>query len=195
MKLFLTILIGIIGIFQPLVSFGEEVHDFYFRHYTNKEGLSHNTVYCAWQDRQGFMWFGTDDGLNRFDGYHFRTYRHNSNDSASLSNDRIVSLFEDTADRLWVCTFSNTCYYDYQTDRFHPLAFPDSLQISPLFHFITEDREKNLWMISNSQIVCYPQSGNAPPRSYPEGEVIYPLDITVTDAAGNKLGYASNALE
>ena len=182
MKLFLTILIGIIGIFQPLVSFGEEVHDFYFRHYTNKEGLSHNTVYCAWQDRQGFMWFGTDDGLNRFDGYHFRTYRHNSNDSASLSNDRIVSLFEDTADRLWVCTFSNTCYYDYQTDRFHPLAFPDSLQISPLFHFITEDREKNLWMISNSQIVCYPQSGNAPPRSYPEGEAIYPLDITVTES-------------
>ena len=85
MKLFLTILIGIIGIFQPLVSFGEEVHDFYFRHYTNKEGLSHNTVYCAWQDRQGFMWFGTDDVLNRFDGYLFRTYRHNSNDSASLS--------------------------------------------------------------------------------------------------------------
>ena len=169
--------------------------DMIVEHYTQEEGLPSNTVYSGLKDRDGFMWFGTDDGLNRFDGYHFRTYRHNSNDSASLSNDRIVSLFEDTADRLWVCTFSNTCYYDYQTDRFHPLVFPDSLQISPLFHFITEDREKNLWMISNSQIVCYPQSGNAPPRSYPEGKAIYPLGITLclTSTTTNQRATASTA--
>ncbi|MDD4116404.1 MAG: two-component regulator propeller domain-containing protein, partial [Massilibacteroides sp.] len=41
----------------------------YFRHYNNKHGLSHNTVYAAIQDKRGFMWFGTDDGLNRFDGH------------------------------------------------------------------------------------------------------------------------------
>ena len=85
MKLFLTILIGIIGIFQPLVSFGEEVHDFYFRHYTNKEGLSHNTVYCAWQDRQGFMWFGTKDGLNMSSTVRCRQARCQSQQSEASS--------------------------------------------------------------------------------------------------------------
>ena len=48
--------------------------DLYFRHYTNKDGLSHNTVYCSLQDKRGFMWFGTEEGLNRFDGKNFLVY-------------------------------------------------------------------------------------------------------------------------
>ena len=76
--------------------------------------------------KKGFMWFGTDDGLNRFDGHQFRIYRYNSYEPESLPNDRIISLFEDSTGRIWVCTYSHTCYYDYQTDAFHPLTFSDS---------------------------------------------------------------------
>ena len=47
-------------------------NDPHFRHYNNKQGLSHNTVYCSLQDQRGFMWFGTEDGLNRFDGHTFK---------------------------------------------------------------------------------------------------------------------------
>ena len=52
------------------------------------------------------MWFGTDDGLNRFDGHQFRIYRYNSYEPESLPNDRIISLFEDSTGRIWVCTYS-----------------------------------------------------------------------------------------
>lgn len=85
MKLFLTTIIGLLLLFLP---YPGKAHDLYFRHYTNKQGLSHNTVYCALQDKKGFMWFGTDDGLNRFDGHQFRIYRYNSYEPESLPNDR-----------------------------------------------------------------------------------------------------------
>ena len=64
MRTFLIILLGTLSLLLPRSGWS---HDLYFRHYTNKQGLSHNTVYCALQDKKGFMWFGTDDGLNRFD--------------------------------------------------------------------------------------------------------------------------------
>ena len=76
MRTFLIILLGILSLLFPRSG---KAHDFYFRHYTNKQGLSHNTVYCALQDKKGFMWFGTDDGLNRFDGHQFRIYRFSRN--------------------------------------------------------------------------------------------------------------------
>ncbi len=69
-------------------------NDPHFRHYNNKQGLSHNTVYCSLQDQRGFMWFGTEDGLNRFDGHTFKIYRHNSYNPNSLPNDCIVNLLK-----------------------------------------------------------------------------------------------------
>lgn len=66
----------------------------HFRHYNNKHGLSHNTVYCSLQDQRGFMWFGTEDGLNRFDGHTFKIYRHNSSHPNSLPNDHIGNLLK-----------------------------------------------------------------------------------------------------
>lgn len=87
MRTFLIILLGTLSLLLPRSGWS---HDLYFRHYTNKQGLSHNTVYCALQDKKGFMWFGTDDGLNRFDGHQFRIYRYNSYEPESLPNDRII---------------------------------------------------------------------------------------------------------
>ena len=158
-----------------------KAHDLYFRHYTNKQGLSHNTVYCTLQDKKGFMWFGTDDGLNRFDGHNFRIYRYNSYDPESLPNDRIISLFEDSKNRLWVCTNSYTCYYDYKTDSFHPITFSDSDNAPEYFQQIREDKKGNLWLISYNRIARYEVSGEKSPHFYPEGEDINPVDITMTE--------------
>ena len=141
MRTFLIILLGTLSLLLPRSGWS---HDLYFRHYTNKQGLSHNTVYCALQDKKGFMWFGTDDGLNRFDGHQFRIYRYNSYEPESLPNDRIISLFEDSTGRIWVCTYSHTCYYDYQTDAFHPLTFSDSNNAPEYFQQIREDKKGNL---------------------------------------------------
>ncbi len=164
-----------------LLPYSGKAHDLYFRHYTNKQGLSHNTVYCALQDKKGFMWFGTDDGLNRFDGHQFRIYRYNSYEPESLPNDRIISLFEDSTGRIWVCTYSHTCYYDYQTDAFHPLTFSDSNNTPEYFQQIREDKKGNLWLMSYNRIARYALSGESSPHFYPEGEQISLIDITMDE--------------
>ena len=68
-----------------------------FEHISVEHGLSHSTVNCILQDSKGFMWFGTDDGLNRYDGYSFTVYRHNPDDPQSLSHNQVWSLFEDAS--------------------------------------------------------------------------------------------------
>src|SRR5258705_12555765 len=74
---------------------------YYFRHYQVENGLSNSTVNCSVQDKNGFMWFGTKDGLNRFDGYRFKLFNTGENDR-SLYPDNIFSLFSDEKGILWV---------------------------------------------------------------------------------------------
>jgi signal transduction histidine kinase/ligand-binding sensor domain-containing protein len=69
------------------------------------QGLSQSTVNCILQDSYGFMWFGTSDGLNKYDGYDVIVYRHDPDDPYSLSHDRVWSLFEDSTGVLWVGTY------------------------------------------------------------------------------------------
>jgi ligand-binding sensor domain-containing protein/nitrate/nitrite-specific signal transduction histidine kinase len=71
-----------------------------------EQGLSQSTVSAIIQDRFGFMWFGTDDGLNRYNGYQFTVFRHDPDDPASLSQGGIQEIYEDRAGALWVRTAS-----------------------------------------------------------------------------------------
>lgn len=75
-----------------------------FEHLSMDQGLSQNTVVCILQDSRGFMWFGSDEGLNRYDGYDFKTYYHDTNDPGSLSHNRVKSIFEDQYGVLWLGT-------------------------------------------------------------------------------------------
>ena len=75
-----------------------------FRSFGTEEGLPQNAVPCMLQDRFGFLWFGTQDGLARFDGYGFTTFRHNPNDPQTLSDSDIRTLLEDKAGNLWIGT-------------------------------------------------------------------------------------------
>lgn len=67
----------------------------YFDKLTVQRGLSHNTVNCILRDQRGFMWFGTDDGLNRYDGHDFTIFQHRPGDSTSISGNIITSILED----------------------------------------------------------------------------------------------------
>jgi ligand-binding sensor domain-containing protein/signal transduction histidine kinase len=73
-------------------------------HLTTDDGLSHNHIYEILQDRRGFMWFATQDGLNRYDGYSFVVYKNNANDSSTISNNFILDLIEDNLGNLWLGT-------------------------------------------------------------------------------------------
>ncbi|MCV9386672.1 hybrid sensor histidine kinase/response regulator transcription factor [Reichenbachiella ulvae] len=75
-----------------------------FETFSKKDGLSDNNVNCIYQDYQGFMWFGTDEGLNRFDGYEFKKYRHKVEDAGSLTSNIIQSITQDQNQDFWIGT-------------------------------------------------------------------------------------------
>ncbi len=77
-----------------------------FHHLTTADGLSHNTVMDLLQDHKGFLWLGTADGLNRYDGESFQVFRHSVRDGRSLSSNEVKCLLEDREHRLWVGTSS-----------------------------------------------------------------------------------------
>jgi ligand-binding sensor domain-containing protein len=76
----------------------------YFDRLTITQGLSQNNVYTTLRDSQGFLWFGTLDGLNRYDGYDFKIFRHESRTNHSISDNYINVLFEDSHGIIWVGT-------------------------------------------------------------------------------------------
>ncbi len=78
--------------------------DHSFDHLGIDQGLSNLTVTLIFQDHKGFMWFGTLNGLNRYDGYQVKTYFNHPKDSASLSDNRVTVVFEDNQKNLWIGT-------------------------------------------------------------------------------------------
>ncbi len=99
-----------------------------FRHLTNEDGLSQCHIFAILQDRQGFMWFATQDGLNRYDGYTFVVYKHNPDNPESLSDNVIRDLVEDDNGNLWIATSTGGINkFDPTTERFtHYRHDPDN---------------------------------------------------------------------
>ena len=96
-----------------------------FTSLSTEDGLSSNTVNTILKDRYGMIWFGTEDGLDRFDGTHFRIYRHTPDDPSSLKANEILSLHEDKSGNLWVGTSGGSVsLYDRKTDSF--IDFPSN---------------------------------------------------------------------
>jgi signal transduction histidine kinase/ligand-binding sensor domain-containing protein/DNA-binding response OmpR family regulator len=87
------------------------------------QGLSNNSVRCIYQDRRGFMWFGTYDGLNRYDGYSFKVFRNNFRNATSLINNWINTIDEDKQGNLWVGTRQGVCVYRSASDQFADLIY------------------------------------------------------------------------
>ncbi len=89
-----------------------------FNHLTSDQGLTSNDITCLYKDKTGFLWIGTDAGLNRFDGKNIITYSHIIGDSTSLINNHIKSIFEDNLNRLWVGTNGGLSILDRQSSTF-----------------------------------------------------------------------------
>lgn len=148
---FLFILLLITGMF--LLSAQSPLTNRYkrFKYITIRDGLSQNGVYCIWQDSRGFMWFGTQDGLNRYDGYTFKVYNHDPDDPDTLVNNYIYSLYESNHSPgvLWIGTASGLCKLDMTTGiitsfRNDP-TYDNYLKNVPIKKIIG-DREGNPWL-------------------------------------------------
>ena len=123
--------------------------DLQFEHITIKDGLSNNSVICILQDSYGFLWFGTSDGLNRWDGLTFKIFTHDANDSGSISNNFILSLHEDSFGRIWIGTSHGLNLYDPHTEKFTRYLHDegDSNSISNnIVNTIFEDSAGNIWL-------------------------------------------------
>ncbi|MDR0542096.1 MAG: response regulator [Dysgonamonadaceae bacterium] len=125
---------------------GEE--HFYFQHFNVENGLPQSTVSCILQDNRGFVWFGTKDGLSRYDGYSFRNFRHNKEDAGSIGNNFVRSLFQETgSDIIWVGTDEGAYRYHPATETFSrfDLQTAGGIRIEKEVNDIESDREGNLW--------------------------------------------------
>ena len=114
-----------------------------FRHYKVEEGLSHNSVISMLQDHRGFMWFGTKDGLNRFDGYNYKKFQHKPGDSNSLGSNFIRSLHEFNG-TIWVGTDTGLFEYNEKTEAF---SLIESTKDQPILD-IVNDKKGNLWFVA-----------------------------------------------
>ncbi|MCB0636740.1 MAG: hypothetical protein KDC54_08995 [Lewinella sp.] len=97
-----------------------------FESITIADGLSQGMIFDILQSSDGFLWFATKDGLNRYDGYHFEVFTNDPFDPYSLAENTVTALFEDSQGRLWVgLQNKGTDVYDPHTGRFHhfPLDF------------------------------------------------------------------------
>ncbi|WP_345947600.1 two-component regulator propeller domain-containing protein [Mucilaginibacter sp. PAMB04274] len=119
-----------------------------FKHLTINEGLSQNTVFCVTQDKTGFIWIGTEDGLNKYDGYEFSIYKHEDNNPKSLSHSQINALQEDPRGNLWVGTSDGLNCFDKHTESFRKISTGTNSE-SGTNEFITSflyDSFGNLWI-------------------------------------------------
>ena len=101
-----------------------------FNRLTVNDGLSQHDVSCILQDSYGFIWIGTYDGLNRFDGYNVENYSSLSKNPESISGNRIICLFEDSQKRLWIGTDGEGLnYFDLRTERFNRIETPQGFRV------------------------------------------------------------------
>ncbi len=118
-----------------------------FTHYSVEHGLSQAAVETIIQDAQGYIWIGTENGLNRFDGYRFVTYIHDKDDPQSLAHNWIWALHEDTERRIWVGTDGGGLdRLDPQTGVFEHHALDVDLNERLVVRAITQDNSGTLWI-------------------------------------------------
>ncbi len=126
------------------------MQDLTFRRLTLEDGLSQSSIACIVQDAQGFMWFGTEDGLNRYDGYDLQVYRHDPDDPHSLSSNTILGCERDRRDVVWIVTSDGRLHrYEPETGHFvrYSLALEDPFQqLGSAITTLHGDAQGRLWV-------------------------------------------------
>ncbi|OKS86805.1 hybrid sensor histidine kinase/response regulator transcription factor [Mucilaginibacter polytrichastri] len=144
-----TLFVAVLVLFISHIAIAQG-DEYQFSRLNIDNGLSHNRVTCIFKDSKGFIWFGTKSGLNRYDGYSFKIFKHDFNNPASINDDYIVSITSGPHNKLWVKTRKGFNIYDPLTDRFDhhiravlkPYGIPDSLVTS-----INKDVYGNYWFL------------------------------------------------
>ncbi|PRY53599.1 two component regulator with propeller domain [Arcticibacter pallidicorallinus] len=135
---------------------GREVN-YNFKHYTINEGLSQNTVLCLLEDKDGVIWMGTADGLNKFDGYDFTHYKHQFRHAGGISNNQINALYEAKNGDIWVGTADGLNVFNKRTEKFTRLSTTvrRTVTSNDFITSIYEDSKGRVWLTSQEGLKLY----------------------------------------
>lgn len=117
-----SITILVLQVLFIINAFSQTISNIRFKHLTVQDGISRSWVKCILRDHIGYLWIGTADGLNKYDGVSVRTYRYNSTDSLSINHNDILYIYEDKKENLWIGTQEGLNLYDREKDRFHSIS-------------------------------------------------------------------------
>lgn len=133
--------------------------DYRFEHITSEDGLSQNTVLCIFQDSEGFLWFGTFDGLNRYDGFGFKVYKTDQNDSTSIVGQGFYAIVEDKNKDLWIASLGEGLNrYSRSLDKFKRYRKEDRSSnslISNRVRALLYDSKERLWIGTEEGLCRY----------------------------------------
>lgn len=117
-----------------------------FELFDTESGLSNNIVYDIHQDREGFIWIATDNGLNRYDGYHFKQFYHSSKDRTSLSSNIVRRIIEDKEGNLWIGTKNGFNLYDRKNENFQQYSIKKNTKLPILYvRQVALDNDGKIW--------------------------------------------------
>lgn len=152
----MRLLYYIITVFSLLPAASSSFGQYYFKQYQVDDGLVHNTVASIVQDRKGLIWIGTRDGLNRFDGYTFKSCAYKKNRFGSLGNNIINTIAEDKNGMIWVGTGKGLFKYDPYKELFFEIeAAPKEYTIN-----LVIDENNDLWFLANFSLCKYTPADN-----------------------------------
>lgn len=159
-----------------------------YRNYYTEDGLSHNCVWAVLQDHRGYMWFGTNDGLNRFDGLKFKVYRRVEGDTLSLGNNFIHCLVESPDGKMLVGTKGGLYSFSPETDDFRHIPLDGKVfghDITSV-HQLLYDTDDMLWVGCYGQGIYCLNSDMKPVKHYTEPELPSRfITAMATDLSGN----------
>jgi ligand-binding sensor domain-containing protein/two-component sensor histidine kinase len=161
-----------------------------FKHFSTEEGLSAPVLHIV-QDKYGFLWLGTSDGLNRFDGKYFTPYRNIAGNHGSLCNNIINCIYAGSSGKIWVATNDGLCYYNFSDDSFSQVSFNDSLEKidRQRVYAVVETGDGNTWFATRTMLhVLYENGTETFPLPFSENLIVKYLHA----GKGNKIWIGAN---
>jgi PAS domain S-box-containing protein len=152
MKIALLFFVSLFTFFSTFA----QTEEMAFKNLTTSMGLSHGDVTCIYQDQDGYLWFGTVNGLNKYNGIEFSVYNNIKNDTTSISNNYIISIYVDKQNNVWIGT-DGLCRYNRDKNNFERIPIIDNH--NKLLHYtvtaICEDKQNRLWIGTNFGVFLF----------------------------------------
>ena len=182
-------LLLLIGIIMPVETAAQEVSGLRFRRLDTRDGMSNSSVNCILEDSRGFVWIGTKYGLNRYDGFRFRTFNSDANDSTALRYDFVDALYETADGKLLLQQGAYYCTFDRRREVFdyNTVGWLQSIGLKGNIEKLFVDANKNYWIkMFSDDIYCYnPHTGKLTKMRFGDGRYGFPPQAKVSTFASH----------